>query len=312
MEWMGSYVHYIQWKPKKKKKLKVTQRREEEALSSDEPYELKENIDDVVSMPLEGLQEEPTTTTQDGMPLANDIPMEQGWGRPHQKTKTKTKNFVLLLKRRQPMCHVDEPARQLNCSGMATQGRASIVDTALESSCLAHWNCIYSSIYICAQNCANKKKKRKERKREIQVLYILPHIQPEWHTGDAPRRGECKGAHWDPLFVHVYTRDCRIYSQLAISENPKSYTLPTVHKNTTTLYLLMWGIKHPPLPPLQKAISGLVPSIRYSKDPMTCWNFHWCSGLTMSVFVSGLYPVGRGVGAIVAFCISKCAKICFR
>jgi len=44
-----------------------------------------------------------------------------------------------------------------------------------------------------------KQKKKERREREIQVLYILPHIQPEWHTGDAPRRGECKGAHQDPL-----------------------------------------------------------------------------------------------------------------
>jgi len=54
-----------------------------------------------------------------------------------------------------------------------------------------------------------------------------------------------------PLFVHVYTGGCQIYSQSAISENPKSYILPTVHKNTMILYSLIWGIKHPPLPPLQ-------------------------------------------------------------
>jgi len=57
----------------------VTQRKEE-ALSSDKPYKLEEKIDDVVSMLLEGPQEEPTTT-QDGTPLgttADDIPMEQG------------------------------------------------------------------------------------------------------------------------------------------------------------------------------------------------------------------------------------------
>ena len=45
-------------------------------LSSDEPYE----IDDMASMPLEGPQEEPTTT-KEGIPLgttADDVPMEQG------------------------------------------------------------------------------------------------------------------------------------------------------------------------------------------------------------------------------------------
>jgi len=57
----------------------VTQRKEE-ALSSDKPYELEEKIDDVASMPLEGPQEEPTTT-QEGTPsgtTADDVPMEQG------------------------------------------------------------------------------------------------------------------------------------------------------------------------------------------------------------------------------------------
>jgi len=46
----------------------------------DEPYELKEKIDNVVSMPLEGPQEGPTTT-QDGMlsgTADDDVPMEQG------------------------------------------------------------------------------------------------------------------------------------------------------------------------------------------------------------------------------------------
>jgi len=48
----------------------------------DKPYELEEKINDVVSMPLEGPQEGPTTTTtQDRMPsgtTADDVPMEQG------------------------------------------------------------------------------------------------------------------------------------------------------------------------------------------------------------------------------------------
>ena len=77
---MGLYVHYIQQKPKKKKKLKVTQRGEEDALSSDEPYELKEKTDKAASTLTEGPQEEPAST-KEGMILGtptNDIPMEQG------------------------------------------------------------------------------------------------------------------------------------------------------------------------------------------------------------------------------------------
>jgi len=58
----------------------VTQRREEEALSTDEPYKLEEKINDVVSTLSEGPQEGPTTT-QDRTPSGttnNNIPMEQG------------------------------------------------------------------------------------------------------------------------------------------------------------------------------------------------------------------------------------------
>jgi len=78
--WMGSYVHYIQQKPRKKRKLKVTQRREEEALSSDEPYKLKEKIDKAASMLMEGPQEEPSSTKEGTSPgtTADDVPMEQG------------------------------------------------------------------------------------------------------------------------------------------------------------------------------------------------------------------------------------------
>jgi len=57
----------------------VTQRREEDALPSDEPYELKEKIDKAASMLTEGPQEEPSSAkegTMLGTP-ADDIPMEQ-------------------------------------------------------------------------------------------------------------------------------------------------------------------------------------------------------------------------------------------
>jgi len=49
-------------------------------LSSDEPYELNEKINDITSMLTEALQEEPPSTTEgmmSGTPT-NDIPMEQG------------------------------------------------------------------------------------------------------------------------------------------------------------------------------------------------------------------------------------------
>jgi len=77
---MGLHVYYIQRKPKKKRKSKVTRRREEDELSMNEPYELEEKINDMVSTPLEGPQEGPTTT-QNGMLLGtadNNVPMEQG------------------------------------------------------------------------------------------------------------------------------------------------------------------------------------------------------------------------------------------
>jgi len=96
--WTGSYVHYIWQKPKKKRKLKVTQRRDEEALSSDKPYKLKEKIDDMMSMPSEGLQEEPTTT-QEGMPsstTANGTGMRKTSSKnKNKKTKKQKKTFFL-------------------------------------------------------------------------------------------------------------------------------------------------------------------------------------------------------------------------
>jgi len=61
-----------------------------------------------------------------------------------------------------------------------------------------------------------------------------------------------------------------------------------------------------------KVISGLVPSMRYNKDSMTCWNSCWHVGSTGTVFASGLYPVGRGVGVIFTFCMSNHVKICLR
>jgi len=63
-----------------------------------------------------------------------------------------------------PTYCVDKPARQLNCSGVATQGRAGIVDTAPESSHLLHWKCIYSSIYIHVHEIVQTKKKKREEK----------------------------------------------------------------------------------------------------------------------------------------------------
>jgi len=79
--WMGSHVYYIQRKPKKKRKSKVTQRREEEALSSDEPYELEEKIDDCGEYHCQKGPQEGPTTTQNRTLLGtadNDVPMEQG------------------------------------------------------------------------------------------------------------------------------------------------------------------------------------------------------------------------------------------
>jgi len=77
---MGLYVHYMQQKPKKKKrKLKVTQRREEDVLFSNEPYKLKEKINKAASTLTEGPQEEPSPAKEGTMLGTTDnIPMEQG------------------------------------------------------------------------------------------------------------------------------------------------------------------------------------------------------------------------------------------
>jgi len=65
--------------------------------------------------------------------------------------------------------------KQLNCSGVATQGRAGIVDTVLESSRLLHWNCTYSSIYIYVHKIVQTKKKKKKRERNTSTVYTTTH-----------------------------------------------------------------------------------------------------------------------------------------
>jgi len=49
-------------------------------LSSDKPYKLEEKINKAASMPMEGPQEEPSSTKEGMLPgiTANDVPMEQG------------------------------------------------------------------------------------------------------------------------------------------------------------------------------------------------------------------------------------------
>jgi len=110
---------------------------------------------------------------------------------------------------------MDEPARQLNHSGMATQGRAGIVDTVPESSHLLHWNCIYSSIYIYVHKIVQMERKEKKEKREKKYkycMYILPHIHLEWCTGMCQEGENVRGLIETPLFIHVYTGGCQIYS----------------------------------------------------------------------------------------------------
>ena len=92
-------------------------------LSSDEPYKLKEKIDEAASMPTEGPQEEPSSTKEG----------EEDLIRKKAKTKTKTETFNTSQILTIDMPH-GQIVRQLNCSGMTTQGRAGIVDTALASS----------------------------------------------------------------------------------------------------------------------------------------------------------------------------------
>jgi len=101
---------------------------------------------------------------------------------------------------------------------MVTQGRAGVVDTVPESSHLLHWNCIYSSIYMCAQNHANEKKRERKRKYKYCIYY---HTYTQSGTLGTCQEGEnVRGLVETPLFIHVYTGGCQIYSQLAISETP--------------------------------------------------------------------------------------------
>ena len=134
--------------------------------------------------------------------------------------KKKRKKFVLLLKHQQPTCHVDEPVRQLNCSGMATQGRAGIVDTAPESSHLKTLELyIFQYTYIYVHKIMQTKKKREEREKYKYCIYY--HTYNQSGTLGMHQEGEnVRGLTETPLFVHIYTGGCRIYSQSAISETP--------------------------------------------------------------------------------------------
>jgi len=144
--------------------------------------------------------------------------MTYQWNRDEEDLIKRKKTFVLLLKCQQPTWHMDEPARQLNHSGMVTQGRAGIVDTALESSHLLHWNCIYSSIYIYVHKIMQTKKKKEREKYKYCIYY---HTYNQSGALGMCQEGEnVRGLVETPLFVHVHTGGCRIYSQSAISETP--------------------------------------------------------------------------------------------
>ena len=55
-------------------------------------------------------------------------------------------------------------------------------------------------------------------------------------------------------------------------------------------------------------MSGWVPNIRYSREPITVWNHIWSSGLTGTVLVEGLYSSGSSVWAGFALIILQCSS----
>ena len=61
-----------------------------------------------------------------------------------------------------------------------------------------------------------------------------------------------------------------------------------------------------------KAISGLVPSIKYNKEPITVWYLLRSSEDAIVPFASGrgTYPAGRGVREALAFSIpQRCSTV---
>jgi len=114
--------------------------------------------------------------SREGMTLGtttNDVPMEQGWGRPYWKEEKKFNTSQTST--------IDMPhgwiRRQLNHSGMATQGRASVVDTALASSHSFCFNFNFSQVHMWAQNHANTKqnKKREKGRKNKYCTYYFTH-----------------------------------------------------------------------------------------------------------------------------------------
>ena len=57
---------------------------------------------------------------------------------------------------------------------------------------------------------------------------------------------------------------------------------------------------------------GQVPSIRYSREPITVWNYVQSSRLTGAVQVEGLYPSGSGVWVGFALIILQCSSMILR
>jgi len=214
--WIRSYAHYIWWKPKKKRKLKATWRREEEATVLRWAIWAQRKNWWRGKYTIGRAPEEPTNNTRPECHQAQ-LPMMYQWNRDEEdliekkKKKKKKKTFCITSQTSTTNMPRGEPVRQLNCSGVATQAEpALLIQHQRSKSCLLHWELyIFQYIYMCTKSC--KWKKKREEREKIQVLYILPHT-PRVACLDVPRRGECKGAHWDPLVYICLYWGLRIYS----------------------------------------------------------------------------------------------------
>ena len=60
------------------------------------------------------------------------------------------------------------------------------------------------------------------------------------------------------------------------------------------------------------AMLGLVPSIRYNRDPITVWYLLHNSRDATSSDLIGTYPAGRGVTAFLELCIPHRSRMVFR
>jgi len=103
---------------------------------------------------------------------------------------------------------------------------------------------VYIPVYIYVHEIVQMKKREREK---IQVLYILPHIQ--WHAGDVPRRGECRGLVETPCLYMFIPGVARYIASQLYPETP-SLTYYLQYMRIPCHHIHLCEVLSPPTPTL--------------------------------------------------------------